>query len=496
MFNNCENKYFIIEDKLVGKGIKQIWNGSCLLVKLENDDFYKDDILNVKSNLSKLENEIGKNILQNNNGYMLISQYYKIDEINTPDKIIKSFILMNNKGIDLNNTLNIINTKLNEIKQICINNDNKIIIPKISKTKINKIFDDNDVLYIKNIQKKSFVEFANQNTEENSESLQKINAIKKILIDKLMDQDSFDINNYYEFDKTLIYKYPVEENDNVDTLGFGKMMIDLIIDGLNDFEIDLKNIDGKPIGYDDVNVFEEYTLFDFLKFEIIGDHIEIFNIYANPIEPVITETIVPNLKYLTYQYNKPINYSRICYMLSSLTSVNENSEIVNEILKITSQEYIIAFQPKINLLIWTIVRIIICWFADEELYKNIYKLRILINLYDSRNKKDIIEPLITIHTSYGKSHTLYALSHFNLYFFRFKDFGNKNCIPTYYKTSDKDNLICYTNGSTKMKECIKMIGKNTIVDKVYNDKMVYVNTNNNEIEFNIDKHIVEQKKIE
>lgn len=192
-----------------------------------------------------------------------------------------------------------------------------------------------------------------------------------------------------------------------------------------------------------------------------------------------------------------INYSELSTILASATQKSTESNIIKEIIKITSQEYSIGFQPNINLMIWTIIRIILCWYADEELHEKIFKVKILINLFKSRKSepynKNRVESLITICPEYGKSNACYVLTHMNLYFFRFKEFGEKNNKPTFYKAIDGGSLIFYTNGSSDMKRYIELLKNKNLKDVLYNNKMTQINEKGASIEYKL--NIINNKDI-
>jgi len=238
---------------------------------------------------------------------------------------------------------------------------------------------------------------------------------------------------------------------------------------------------------EDTNLFEEYSLFNFLKFEIIDDHIVITDTKQENRE--ITEELLPNLSYFGEQYGKEINYEQLLSLLSSVNQQNitQNNDLVKEILKIMSQEYVIALQPNVNLLIWSVIRLIACWYSDNKLRERIFKIKILINSFRSRGKKQYnvdngIEPLITIHPRYGKENAKLVLAYLSLYFFRFKDFGSRKNNPTFYKKIDNDSLIFYTNSSTDVKKYIKYLRENKLSDKIFN-----IDNPESNIEFTFDE---------
>ena len=113
----------------------------------------------------------------------------------------------------------------------------------------------------------------------------------------------------------------------------------------------------------------------------------------------------------------------------------------DESLKILSQEYIIALQPKVEYLVWAIIRLILCWYSSDALNKNIYKIKILINLYRARgvktfNKDNDVLPMIMILPNYGKESALKVISHINYFFFPYRKLGLEESPPTYFNKVD------------------------------------------------------------
>ena len=477
--------YYIIKNKYIGRLVKKIWNNTAYLFELENCYDYDDVILKNKNNRKNREylfRDVPDNIFKNYKGYMIESVENDIKQISrNNNNIIESFRLMNIKKIDHNKITNEIIAKLNTrtIEEPIIIKQTETLPNEIDRNLIASIFNTNDSLYTRTINKKKDV----------SEVLlvEQSDKIKDKILKDITEQQSFDTGYYYELNNSLMYKYPTNDEYS-DILSFGKIIIKTIIDKLNYFETEFVNDEGEIIqDSDGNNLFDSYTLFGFLKFDIVGDYIEISK--NNDKVRKITEEIVPDLNSLSNQYNKEIDYSLLCTLLASVNNITTNKQLLMEVMKIVSQEYLIGFQPKINLMIWTIIRIILCWYADKDMNEKIYKIKILINIFRSRKTESYnennIEPLITIFPQYGKQNAYYILAHMNLYFFRFKEFGEKNNKPTYYKNMDDDSLIYYSNGSSKMKRYIKLLQNKGLEDRLYNEKMTQINENGVSIEYKI-----------
>ena len=154
--------------------------------------------------------------------------------------------------------------------------------------------------------------------------------------------------------------------------------------------------------------------------------------------------------------------------------------IINESVKILSQEYIISLQPDVDILYWCICRLILTWYADPTLSDKIYKIKILINLYRSRgnktfNKNEDIQPIISIYPYYGRHNAIEVASKLNYYFFAYKNMGFSENKPTYFEKFD--DLMCYTNGSGEFKKYIKFV--------LNKNKNLLNPLSNNNISFNV-----------
>jgi hypothetical protein len=492
MFNNYNGKYLIIDNKYVGKVINELWNNNCVLIKLENYMDYIDVILKRNKDLKIID----QSILEDNKGYLIATNNMKVQIINNGESIKKAIELMkNNKLNDIQGKIHIeYNNFLSNIRTTTVN-INTILQSKISAIdkKENKELDYITKLMKKIINNEKIMYSAQYNIGKNIDEAdeESVENIKKILIKNLIEQESFDMDYYSELDKSLSYKDLIDDK-NIDNISFGTEIINIIIENLYNFSLKIKS-DGKIItkNGEDINLFEEYSIFNFLKFQIIGDYIEITDITKE--NRKITEELIPDLIYLkTQQYDKEINYEQLLSLLMSIneTNITQNNDLIKEILKVLSQEYTIGLQPKINFLIWTIVRLIVCWYADDEMRKKIFKIKILINTFRSRSDKNYniingIEPLITVHPEYGKDNTYKILAYLNLYFFKYKNFGNRKDKPTFYKNIDEDSLLYYINSSTDVKKYVKYMKEKKISNKIFNDK---INNTENNIEISINEN--------
>ena len=452
--------YILVENNsknYIGYIYKKIWNNLGLIVKLEIEDEYEDKML--------LQNNF--NDIIDKKGLMLVLTSKPIKKLNLLD--IKSIVSNLIQEGDILKMISKINIKydifINSFRQIALKNqsDNnlsvyqfQIELENIKKT-ITQLFNNNGIVlhnenfYIGNYKSNDFL-------GDKIENFVKPNLIK--ILEKfetplsIGENNNEDENTYYNFNNTLIFKHLI--TDENDTLSFGKVIINKIKEKLIYIQ-SLINFD------DNSRLIDSTNLFDFLNFKIIGEYIEISKINTEDDQIIIPE-LVDNLLILNDHYYKPIDYSLIDLIIKNnlLHNLKENKIILEEILNIFSQEYLICFQPTIEFLLWTICRLIISWYADDTLFYNIYKIKILINLYRAKGEekynKDLgILPIIVIVPTYGEDNAVKVLSHLSYFFFSYKKLGNNLNKPNGFEYID--NLMYYTNGSFELNKFIKTLSK-------------------------------------
>jgi len=473
------NDYILINNKHIGVIHKIIWNSNGYIVKLDTDNNYEDKTL-------KQYNLLGE--IKDIQGYMLVTPNDKIIKIDL-NNIPRLIELLGSDGI--NNIINKINLRYKKfINELNLNtnmniNGNIDGINRRQEIEFNNIYkptkfeiyriqagqEDNYIKYIEKIISDLFISDTNIKWEENFyigigsiEYIKSINVlgeenineiIKPCLVSVLEKFNQIEPEQIYEFENTLMYKHLIYD-ENIDTISLGKELISLIKDTLVEFQKSIEFDDGEKL-------LSNTNLFDFLNFKIVGGYIEIVNVNSSTDSRIITPELVPELNELSFQYSKPIDYNILLpIVLENKTSsdVVINKSMIEEALKILSQEYILCFQPNVDVLLWTIARIILCWFADPKLNDNIYKIKILINLFRSRGDKEFnkdqgVLPIIQIIPNYGKKNALQVLSHLSYFFFPYKKLGSLNSNPTWFDSID--NLMYYTNGSLELKKYIKYL---------------------------------------
>jgi hypothetical protein len=363
--------------------------------------------------------------------------------------------------------------------------------------------EDNYELYIKNMISNLFKEEDKIDHEETfndgrvyagiAEELdliadgEKDNKIKPTIKGVLEQFNSISKDLYLDLRNTLLYKHIISDN-KLDTVSFGKELILRIKECLINIQSKIRYEDGRK-------TTENVNLFGYIKFKIAGGYIIMEDMTKEYLSlRTITRELVPDLKILETQYDNPIDYkilSSIILENKTTMSLQKNKEAIMESLNILAQEYIICLQPRVEYLLWTLTRLILCWYSDPVLNDNILKIKILINLYRARgikefNKEIGIQPVIKIIPKYGRESSLKILSNLSYYFFPYKNVGWKGSSPSYF--NKVDDLIYYTNGSIDLKRYIKHLLKtgNKILNPISTDfTKVKLTNNDNEIEYRL-----------
>ena len=198
--------------------------------------------------------------------------------------------------------------------------------------------------------------------------------------------------------------------------------------------------------------------------KIFGDmKLSIFNGYVHfsrqgiRVDDVITQELIPSLSFFKWQYGIPIDYDTLKYLLfhsDFQKNITRNVQEQKDAEKIFSQEYMISLQPEPKYQMWALTRLIMAWYADDDLQYHIRKIKILINQWRARsdeefNNKYGVLPSIVIYPRYGKDSARLVLSKISHYFLLYQNIGWTVSNPSYFvKVND---LIWYTNGSIDLK---------------------------------------------
>ena len=202
---------------------------------------------------------------------------------------------------------------------------------------------------------------------------------------------------------------------------------------------------------------------------------------------VITRDLVPTLHYFTWQIGKPIDYQTLKYVVFQTEYqkelvVNQNQKYEAE--TILAQENIIVIQPKPEYQLWCLKRLLMIWYGDSEIEKDIRKIKILINQFrcnpeEKYNQENGILPSIVIYPKYGRKTLMKVLSKIRYYFTMYVDDDTAtpvnifwpNSQPTYFLRDNE--LIYHTNGSTDLKLYLEesaLIGTDVKIDS-FNQNM-------------------------
>lgn len=324
------------------------------------------------------------------------------------------------------------------------------------------------------------------NILEYGERIEKIKPTIKLVLEKFKKINK---SLYLDLTNTLLYKHIIADN-KLDNVSFGKELIIRIKECLEKIQKKIRFEDNRPAD-------EILNLFNYLKFKIAGGYIIIEDITKENTDiRTITPELVPGLKLLNEQYGNSINYqilSNIILENKSTMDVKKNKEIITESLNILAQEYFICMQPRVEYLLWTLTRLILCWYSDPVLNENIVKIKVLINLYRARGIKDFnkdagVQPVIMIVPKYGRESALKILSNLSYYFFPYKNVGWKGSSPSYF--NKVDDLLYYTNGSIDLKRYVKHLLKSgtELFSVISNDfTKIKLADDSNDIEYKLPK---------
>jgi hypothetical protein len=293
------------------------------------------------------------------------------------------------------------------------------------------------------------------------DSREKFNApstsIKNALLAKLKNPENID-----EEDKKIIVNKTVAIRNMIttkeDEMNEGKKIVSWITENL---------------------VQHKSKLFADLKMSVFNGYVHLAR-KGLRVDDIISQELVPHLTYFKWQYGVPIDYDTLKYVLFQndfqKTLVRNSAEQV-EAEKILSKEYLICLQPEPKYQMWVVKRLLMCWYADNDLQNNIRKIKILVNQWRGRedqgvNKQYGVMPSIVVYPRYGRLSARIVLSRLAEYFLLYQNIAWKCSKPTYFiKISD---LIWYTNGTIdlklyfrKTKKEYKTAIKNDVFDENY-----------------------------
>jgi hypothetical protein len=214
--------------------------------------------------------------------------------------------------------------------------------------------------------------------------------------------------------------------------------------------------------------------FDNKKFGLEGLNFEMDEYYLNirrehkkSTDDITEALLCKALIYFDWQIGKPIQYDTLKYVLfhnSFQKTLKQDMEQQKEAELIFSQEYIIALQPQPIYQLFCIKRLIQVWYGDEELEKNIRKIKVLINQFRCKNNEPFnrehgVLPSIVIYPRYGYKIARVVIERLSLYFTHYTTLGWQNSDPHYF--SKRDALMYWTNGAINLKKYYRYAQKNS-----------------------------------
>lgn len=191
-----------------------------------------------------------------------------------------------------------------------------------------------------------------------------------------------------------------------------------------------------------------------------------------------TNVTSPVLKNFDWQYGKPIDYNTLKYVIFNNDFqkglINDQAQL-EEAKKILSQEYIIALHPDPRYQLWCVKRLLLAWYADNELWNNIRKIKILINQFRGRSDADYnnqhgVLPSIIVYPKYGVTSALTVKMKLGEYFYTYLPLGWDDSLPSYFRQINK--LIYYTNGLMDLKKYFRNVSHHSngsIIEDVFNN---------------------------
>ncbi|ATZ80713.1 hypothetical protein BMW23_0667 [Bodo saltans virus] len=226
-------------------------------------------------------------------------------------------------------------------------------------------------------------------------------------------------------------------------------------------------------------VTDGIKIFGDLKFAIHNGYVHIGRKGIN-VSDKITHDLVGKLSYLQWQYNIPIDYDTLKYMLFQndyqKKLLHDKTQRI-EVEKILSQEYLLIMQPQPKFLMYTLKRLLMVWYCDDLLTKHIRKIKILINQWRAKsderfNQQYGVMPMVVIYPRYGKDSARICMTKIADYFLLYNNIAWDCSEPSYaIKVND---LLYYTNGHLDLKLYFRRVVKDysgTVKNNSFDDEM-------------------------
>jgi len=260
---------------------------------------------------------------------------------------------------------------------------------------------------------------------------------------------------------------------------------DYMINEINQYFIRIKKTDG-IFSHDKIDA-QVRLMFSNLDAKVFNGYVHIIRKDTRVIDD-ITPELVPGLKHLAWQYSKSIDYDTLKFILFQNQyqhSLKKDKELQSEAEKVLSQEFLIAVQPLPKYQLWVLLRIILAWFSNEEVSKNLRKIKVLINQWRCKSDEPLnirhgVLPSIVLYPKYGTTPARTISKEISDCLSLVPGFGWTLSTPTYFVK--QNNLVWVTNGSMDL----KLYFRNTMRDsnksihnKSLNDKFTWFNAANN-----------------
>jgi hypothetical protein len=404
-------------DKIyIGRVYAKLLTVNAIVITLLNDRLYVDKFI---KETAKSLNSIGHMTVLPTYGWRYVNPKKMLDVMNkqSPDDLYKEVIHKFGEAFK--------SVPEKEERSTCIKDDDELdtsLLTQKGEIQLNNLFKDTEV----NELFRSDDVFTPPNEEVIDLLMKKLNTHEAI-----EETDMKLIVN-----KTVAVKNMIDNKD--DEINEGNKIMKWLIENMINVESD------------------ELRIFSDIKLALFNGYVHITRKGLN-VNDIISEHLIPDLKVFKWQYGRPIDYDTLKYVLFQTDSQSElerDGLAKSEAEKVLSQEFLIAMQPEPKYQMWTLKRVLMCWYADVDLQNNIRKIKVLINQWRARGDKKFnrvngVLPSIVIYPRYGKNSARIVLTKLANMFVLYQNIGWKCSKPTYFKKVN--DLIWYTNGNIDLK---------------------------------------------
>lgn len=456
------------KETFVGKVLRHVWNSSGAIISLFNHQDYIEPAIRTQELIPGNDTGLGL--------FLIISTYVwrYVDErsLHIIENLYGSFDLITDINEGIKKGYDIFTQQLGKKDIYLYGLEKSPSVNMINNTTPKKIINNNIPQTQQDLSTEAVYETFRKNTKTNCDQhkLQDSSLLsEKFKMDDLFKES--EINDILaDADETFVAPNAEDMNTIKKKLGmFEKINEDdekligskvIVLDNLITSKTDEKSEGDKIIKWLTDNLIydknKKKTIFSDLKMSVFNGYVYISRTGLS-VDDKITKQLIPDLKFFEWQYDKPINYNTLKYVLfQNQTQQNNSQDLIQqkEAEKILSQEYLIALQPEPLYNSWVLKRLILCWYGDVDLQNNVRKIKILINIWRAKNDKIFnktrgILPIIVVYPRYGTKSARIVLTKLLYYFSLYQHFGWKCAVPSYF--FKVNNLIWYTNGTIDLK---------------------------------------------